>query len=324
MFSVDFVMLMLSTMIVSTKNESVMYNILDWFSPEKEFKDHDWCQLMMDAVKSCKDDWDRCDPEDYFRGPLTYLVLLYLEATSCPGFEDFHKESPLHFWTKDRMSMRKEQEIKNGGFGMGELRELQEFHVYGDVHVEEEAVDLSKDEVENGPVSFDTSFLQMCDDAEDVKGRMEVAINQFITAYPKSDSVIEILARYKSIFNRSVVGGKGESNGFVSPTVVKNGANVKRNDVEMNEAVDGLGTPHIASTFTQIMMKSVDVLEDVMEGVYDTQKLNDIPSFSLGITQDDPCPQNDVTKKIQIIQKQAEVNEAEGKGMRKKKISKYR
>ncbi|MFS8023051.1 hypothetical protein Hanom_Chr16g01446861 [Helianthus anomalus] len=232
MFNVDFVMLMLSTMIVSTKNGSVMYNILDWFSPEKEFKDHDWCLLMMDAVKSCKDDWDRCDPEDYFRGPLTYLVLLYLESTSCPVFEDFHKESPLHFWTNDRMSMRIEQEIKNRGFGMGELRELQEFHVDGDVHVEEEAVDLSKDEVEKGPVSFDTcsvegyvaSILAMCDNAEDVKGRMEVAINQFITAYPKIDSVIDILARYKSIFNRSAVGEKGESDGFVSPTGVKSGS----------------------------------------------------------------------------------------------------
>ncbi|MFS8023050.1 hypothetical protein Hanom_Chr16g01446851 [Helianthus anomalus] len=75
MFNVYFVMLMLSTMIVSTKNGSVMYNILDWFSPEKEFKDHDSCQLMMDALKSCKDDWDRCGPEEYFRGPLTYLVV---------------------------------------------------------------------------------------------------------------------------------------------------------------------------------------------------------------------------------------------------------
>ncbi|KAJ0444468.1 hypothetical protein HanIR_Chr16g0832171 [Helianthus annuus] len=163
----------------------------------------------------------------------------------------------------------------------------------------------------------------MCDDAEDVKGKMEVAINQFITDYPKSDAVIDILARYQSIFNRSAVGEKGESDDFVSPAGVKSGANVKSNDVDMNDEVDGLGTPHIACTFTQIVMKSVDVLEDVMEGAYDTQKLNDIPSFSLGITQDDPCPQNAVTDKIPIIQKQAEVKEAEGKGKRKKKISKY-
>ncbi|KAJ0906340.1 hypothetical protein HanPSC8_Chr07g0304401 [Helianthus annuus] len=331
MFNIDFVMLMLSTMIVSTKNGSVMYNILDWFSPEKEFKEHDWCQLMMDDVKSCKDDWDKSDQDEYFRGPLTYLVLLYLEATTCPGFEDTHNESPLHFWTKDRMSMRKDQEIKNGGFGLGELRELQEFHVEGDVQVEEEAVDLSKDEVEKGPVSFDTcsdegyvaSILAMCDDAENVKGKMEVAINQFITGYPKSDAVITILARYKSIFNRSAVGENGESDGFVSPTGAKSGANVSSNDVDMNEEVDGFGTPHIASTFTQIMMKSVDVLEEVMEGAYDTQKVNDIPSFSLGVTQDDSGPQNAVSDKISIMEKEAEVEDTKGKGKRKKKISKY-
>ncbi|MFS7989538.1 hypothetical protein Hanom_Chr11g01048121 [Helianthus anomalus] len=46
MFKIDFVTLFISTMIVSTKNGSVMYNMLDWFSSKKEFKDHDWCQLI--------------------------------------------------------------------------------------------------------------------------------------------------------------------------------------------------------------------------------------------------------------------------------------
>ncbi|KAJ0592059.1 hypothetical protein HanHA300_Chr03g0080511 [Helianthus annuus] len=104
MFKIDFVMLFISTMIVSTKNGSVMYNMLDWFSPEKEFKDHDWCQLILDVVKSCKDEWARCDRKEYFRGPLTYLVLLYLEATTCPGFEDTHAKAPINFWTHNMMS----------------------------------------------------------------------------------------------------------------------------------------------------------------------------------------------------------------------------
>ncbi|KAM0039913.1 hypothetical protein Hdeb2414_s0012g00387571 [Helianthus debilis subsp. tardiflorus] len=91
----------------------------------------------------------------------------------------------------------------------------------------------------------------------------------------------------------------------------------------MNEEEDGLGTPHIASTFTQFVMKSVEVMEDVMAGAYDMQKLNDIPSFSVGITQDDLCPQNAVTEKISVIRKEAEVKEGEGKGKRKKNISKY-
>ncbi|MFS7989537.1 hypothetical protein Hanom_Chr11g01048111 [Helianthus anomalus] len=43
LFKIDFVILFISTMIESTKNGSVMYNMLDWFSPEKEFKDHDLC-----------------------------------------------------------------------------------------------------------------------------------------------------------------------------------------------------------------------------------------------------------------------------------------
>ncbi|MFS7989545.1 hypothetical protein Hanom_Chr11g01048191 [Helianthus anomalus] len=54
MFKIDFVMLFISTMIVSTKNGSVMYSMLDWLSPEEEFKYHDWCQLIITYYGSCE------------------------------------------------------------------------------------------------------------------------------------------------------------------------------------------------------------------------------------------------------------------------------
>ncbi|KAJ0737866.1 hypothetical protein HanOQP8_Chr06g0220261 [Helianthus annuus] len=124
MFKMNFAMLFIATMIASTKNGHAMYTMLGWFCLSKEFKEHDWCHLIMDTIRVCKSDWDRSDRDSFFRGPLTVLVLLYLDSIKCPGFEGDRLEAPISFWTKDMMSMRKHLEIRNGGFGLGDVREL--------------------------------------------------------------------------------------------------------------------------------------------------------------------------------------------------------
>ncbi|KAM0026531.1 hypothetical protein Hdeb2414_s0020g00559231 [Helianthus debilis subsp. tardiflorus] len=111
MFKMDFAMLFIATMIASTKNGHAMYRMFGWFCLSKEFKEHDWCQLIMDTIRVCKSDWDRSDRDSFLRGPLIVLVLLYLDSTTCPRFG-------ISFWTKDMMSMRKDLEIRNGGLDL--------------------------------------------------------------------------------------------------------------------------------------------------------------------------------------------------------------
>ncbi|MFS8031116.1 hypothetical protein Hanom_Chr17g01541971 [Helianthus anomalus] len=99
-FKLDFAMLFIATMIASTKNGNAMYTILGWFCLSKEFREHDWCQLIIDTIRVCKSDWDRDDRNSFFRGPLTILVLLYLDSTTCPGLVGDREQAPISFWKK--------------------------------------------------------------------------------------------------------------------------------------------------------------------------------------------------------------------------------
>ncbi|MFS7990023.1 hypothetical protein Hanom_Chr11g01053921 [Helianthus anomalus] len=74
MFQMDFVMLFISTMVGCTMNGIAMYTLLYMFDMDHSFKEHDWCQFIIDAVKVCKNHWRRCDKNSWFRGPLTFLV----------------------------------------------------------------------------------------------------------------------------------------------------------------------------------------------------------------------------------------------------------
>ncbi|MFS7908123.1 hypothetical protein Hanom_Chr01g00079501 [Helianthus anomalus] len=116
MLKMDFAMLFIATMIASTKNGNAMYTMLGWFCLSKEFREHDWCRLIIDTIRVCKSDWDRNDRDSFFHGPLTVLV--------CPGLVGDRGQTPISFWTKEMMSMRKELEIRNVGFGLGDVREL--------------------------------------------------------------------------------------------------------------------------------------------------------------------------------------------------------
>jgi hypothetical protein len=49
---------------------------------------------------------------------------LYVDCVSCPGFADIKKESPISFWTAERLKKRENMEINNGGFGLGNLVDM--------------------------------------------------------------------------------------------------------------------------------------------------------------------------------------------------------
>ena len=52
------------------------------------------------------------------------MQLLYLDSTTCNGIDNERTIAPIAFWTEERLEKREQQEMRNGGFGLGELREL--------------------------------------------------------------------------------------------------------------------------------------------------------------------------------------------------------
>ncbi|KAL9993735.1 hypothetical protein Hdeb2414_s0007g00242161 [Helianthus debilis subsp. tardiflorus] len=168
MFKMDFAMLFIATVIASTKNGHTMYKMLGWFCLSKEFREHDWCQFIMDTIRVCKSDWDRSDHDSFFRYLITVLVLLYLDNTTCPRLGGDRLKAPISFWTKNMMSMRKDLEIRNEGFGLGDVRELYADDQEYEQLSEDEVVDLSKGDKENVSAGFDGMSLEDC-----VAGRVE-------------------------------------------------------------------------------------------------------------------------------------------------------
>ncbi|MFS7912145.1 hypothetical protein Hanom_Chr02g00126431 [Helianthus anomalus] len=71
-------------------------------------------------------------------------MLLYLDSTTCPGSVGDREQAPISYWTKEMMSKRKELEIRNGGYGLGDVRELYADDQEYDQESEDEVVDLSK------------------------------------------------------------------------------------------------------------------------------------------------------------------------------------
>jgi hypothetical protein len=52
------------------------------------------------------------------------LHLLYVDRVECPEYKVERKVSPLKFWTMERLKEREHAEIKGGGFGRGNLKDL--------------------------------------------------------------------------------------------------------------------------------------------------------------------------------------------------------
>ncbi|KAF5801959.1 putative papain-like cysteine peptidase superfamily [Helianthus annuus] len=86
---------------------------------------------------------------------------------------------------------------------------------------------------------------------------------------------------------------------------------------------EGFSTPHVASTFTQTIIVYTDVLEDVLSGTYDTQRMDDRPSFDLGLSQPLPTTQELVAMREETVNNVKPEADVGGKGKRKKQMSKY-
>ncbi|KAK1428904.1 hypothetical protein QVD17_17744 [Tagetes erecta] len=118
-FRLDFLVLLVSTLICSMKNGSVYQRFLPSISSNSIIKDFDWCGLVVDAVKECKKGWTPHNRSCFFVGPLTFLVLLYCDRVRiAPTIE---RVRPVIIgWTSENLMKREESELE-GGFVLGEL-----------------------------------------------------------------------------------------------------------------------------------------------------------------------------------------------------------
>ncbi|KAJ0764420.1 hypothetical protein HanPI659440_Chr08g0291991 [Helianthus annuus] len=167
-------------------------------------------------------------------------------------------------------------------------------------------------------------LFRMLDEAEGLKRRLEDVVAQVAACFPNNECLLPVLERYKLMFNKSVVDDKGEPSGVKSDAGrTKDDVTMKQNNNSGADEADGFSTPHVASTFTQNVIVYTDVLEDVISGAYDTQRMDDMPSFDLGPSQPLPSTQELVAMREEPVKNVDPEADVGGKGKRKKQMSKY-
>ncbi|KAD6795553.1 hypothetical protein E3N88_06449 [Mikania micrantha] len=279
-FKLDFLVLFLTT-IDCWKNGLCKYALIERLDLEVDLKDYDWCGYVVDAIRRGKDDWKR-------------------------------EVSAIQFWSFENLQKREGIEIKEGGFGLGEIRE----HFFDEVNYEMESEEplLEGDNNDDG-VETINKF-----DENTVKGRISMlssiysrilkdkkafakAIVETRKSFPDDNIVAEFVNKYDEVFNDELdfdnyILSKRETNikaasvEHVETAISSKGTNNETNK-ELPETVGDLTETYNAGVWTQEVIKVVDNFEgsSSFKGKSvesDKFKLNleEVPTFSLGLTQE--------------------------------------
>ncbi|GJV86538.1 hypothetical protein Tco_1530476 [Tanacetum coccineum] len=118
-------LIVLFTSLMGTiKQKGVFYlKILDNITPTTNVLDINWCEYVWSSLKMCKSGWKKGKNDCYFRGPLTFLIMSYVDGTKCNANIVYWKRPPTKVWTWELLSERVVEELNSGGFGHEEIEE---------------------------------------------------------------------------------------------------------------------------------------------------------------------------------------------------------
>ncbi|KAI3810216.1 hypothetical protein L1987_19827 [Smallanthus sonchifolius] len=142
LFKLDFLVLFMSTMVEIQKHGKCKLDFIHYITDDTDLGGIDWCSYIINSMKKCKEGWERCN-------------LLHVDRVNCPSENVERNMRPIQFWTMNALHSREECEINNGGFGLGELREL-----YVDLKGDESDVDEKCNEKEPNMENLSDDFFQ--------------------------------------------------------------------------------------------------------------------------------------------------------------------
>ncbi|GJV73920.1 C2 calcium-dependent membrane-targeting protein [Tanacetum coccineum] len=120
-FKLNFIVLFTSVMgCVKTKRICDL-SVLNHIQMDTNLAKVNWCSYCWRCLKKCKDGWKNTVTNSFFLGPITLLTMMYVDGTLCKDFIVGRKRPPTIMWTKELLKERELAEIKCGGLGKGEL-----------------------------------------------------------------------------------------------------------------------------------------------------------------------------------------------------------
>ncbi|KAI3825741.1 hypothetical protein L1987_07342 [Smallanthus sonchifolius] len=176
-FVLNFIILFLNSMVDCIPSGKCRTDVLERIDEDVDLKIVDWCGYIYKCLKKCKRGWKRDDIGSHFTGPITVLILIYLEVTSFKQLDTPSNVPAIKFWSVEMMKKRETLEIESGGFGRCEIK------------LSEKRVAKEESELEMIRVSADldsklASFL-------DAKIELEVLFTSAFRKFPDCQVLIE-------------------------------------------------------------------------------------------------------------------------------------
>lgn len=77
-FVLNFIILFLNSMVECIPSGKCKTDVLECIDEDVDIKTVDWCGYIYECLKRCKNGWKRDDTGSYFTGPVTILMVIFL------------------------------------------------------------------------------------------------------------------------------------------------------------------------------------------------------------------------------------------------------
>ncbi|GKB97834.1 hypothetical protein Tco_0983971 [Tanacetum coccineum] len=119
MFQINYLMLFANCMINCDNTSRLKYYVIKNIKSSDIISDFDWCSFIWDHIKTSKIGWDDRTVQNWYYGPNTVLMLIYLHYTKCDGMVTITRKWPaIRNWTSKDATDREMFEMSQGKFGL--------------------------------------------------------------------------------------------------------------------------------------------------------------------------------------------------------------
>ncbi|GKC65877.1 200 kDa antigen p200 [Tanacetum coccineum] len=124
MFQINYLMLFANCMINCDNTSRLKYYVIKNIKSSDIISDFDWCSFIWDHIKTSKIGWDDRTLQNWYYGPNTVLMLIYLHYTKCDGMVTITRKWPaIRNWTSKDANDREIIEMSQGKFGLVDVIE---------------------------------------------------------------------------------------------------------------------------------------------------------------------------------------------------------
>ncbi|KAH6797073.1 hypothetical protein C2S52_021627 [Perilla frutescens var. hirtella] len=267
MFKMNFLVLVTASLVENAVNGYISPHLMNYMDKLDTIADLDWCEYVVRSLIEHKVIWDK-NKSNYFGGPTLFITAMYVDRVVHQNQRDVARDFPsIKGWTYTIMRKRQQNEIKSGRFGagricprfeVGTLQEEQEVNPAHNVAHLNRRPNNAKDVLDEFTEEYKTKSKLLAD-----------TIVKLITLLDRAPKEVSDSARFKSMVDgaQHLVGNKFGSTESISVTQ------------EARNEDDFWRNP-----------ECISIIEGIENAILKRAEFNsrddDIPSFSLGLTQE--------------------------------------